>query len=452
MGAGALADRSGHRRIYLVGIAVFALASLACGLAPDPAALIGARVVQGAGGAAMIATTFALLNGSYTGRDRGTAYGMWGAVSGASSAVGPLLGGPLTEGLSWRWIFLVNLPVSAVAIVMSALVLRDAPTGRARRVDVPGVVLFSSAIGLLTYGMIRAGEYGWGAPTCWPALCGGAALLIAFAIAETRVAEPLLDPVLLRNRVFGGVLIAALLLNFAAYVSLTYTSIWMQSVLRLSPVTAGLVALPMSGAAFAVSASLGRVMHRLRPGRLIGGGILLIGAGDLLGFALVRAWPSWPALLPGFFVLGLGVGLATPPMSSTGTAAVPAGRGGMAGGAVYTARQVGYAFGIALLGSVFTAGAHHTLTGRHVESSGAVAHAIAGARSADVLRSAPAGSRHVLGEAVHAAAANGIAVLLLVAGLVGVAAALSSFVLLRERPAAETAAGAPDPELVRDRP
>jgi EmrB/QacA subfamily drug resistance transporter len=441
IGVGGLADRIGHRRTYLAGLAVFALASLACGIAPDPAVLIVSRAVQGVGGAAMIATTFALLNNSYTGRERGVAYGMWGAVSGASSAVGPLVGGPLTEFLSWRWIFFVNLPVSVVAIAMGMLLLHDQHTRQAHRIDVVGVVVFSAAIGFLTFGMIRAGALGWDT-TSWVALCVGAALLLTFVVVETRIAEPLLEPSLLRNRVFSGVLIAAVLLNFAAYVSLTYSSIWMQSVLGLSPVTAGLVALPMSGAAFVVSASLGRVMHRLPPGRVIGSGILLVGVGDLLGFALVHVWASWPAMLPAFFVVGLGVGLATPPLSSTGTAAVPAQRGGMAGGAVYTARQVGFAFGIALLGSVFTAGAHHALADRHIESAGSVAHDIAGARSADLLRTVPAGARRLVDEAVHAAAANGIAMLLAVAGLLGLAGAVVSFVMLRERPVPETAAEA----------
>ncbi|KAB8187293.1 MFS transporter [Microbispora catharanthi] len=175
---------------------------------------------------------------------------------------------------------------------------------------------------------------------------------------------------------------------------------------------------------------------------MIGSEILLIGVGDLLGFALVHVWASWPAMLPAFFVVGLGVGLATPPLSSTGTAAVPAQRAGMAGGAVYTARQVGFAFGTALLGSVFTAGAHHTLADRHIESAGSVAHDIAGARSADLLRTVPAGARQLVDEAIHAAAANGIAVLLAVAGLLGVAGAVVSFVMLRERPVPETAAEA----------
>ncbi|WP_432827432.1 DHA2 family efflux MFS transporter permease subunit [Dactylosporangium sp. CA-092794] len=447
LGAGAVADRLGHRRTFVAGLAAFALASLACGVAPAPLPLIAARVAQGVGGAAMIATTFALLNNSYSGRERGIAYGIWGAVSGASSAVGPLLGGPLTEFLSWRWIFFVNLPVSAIAIATSLLVLRDPQARPARRIDVAGVALFSAAIAALAYGMSRAGEAGWGAPSCWAALCAGALVLLAFVAVETRIGEPLLDLALLRNRVFSGVLVAAFLLNFAAYVSLSYTSIWMQSVLRLSPVTAGLVALPMSAAAFVVSAALGRAMHRLRPGRLIGGGLLLIGAGDLLGVALVHAWPAWPALLPAFCVVGIGVGLAAPPLGSAGTAAVPAERGGMAGGAIYTARQVGFAFGIALLGSVFTAAARHTLADRHVASSGTLAHEVAGARSADALRQVPAGSRHVVDEAIHAAAANGIAVQLAVAGLAALAAALIAFVTLRERPTPEPAEAPPEPAL-----
>src|SRR3569833_893372 len=399
----------------------------------------------------MIATTFALLNSSYTGRERGVAYGTWGAVSGASSAAGPLIGGPLTEFLSWRWIFFVNLPVSVVAMAMGVLVLRDEHTRHARRIDVVGVVVFSAAIGCLAFGMIRANELGWDDPSCWAALCLGAALLLTFAVVETRIAEPLLELSLLRNRVFTGVLIAAVVLNFAAYVSLTYSSIWMQSVLGLSPVTAGLVALPMSGAAFVVSASLGRVMHRLRPGRVIGSGILLIGVGDLLGFALEHVWASWLAMLPAFFVVGLGVGLATPPLRSTGTAAVPPQRGGMAGGAIYTARQLGIAFGIALLGSVFTAGAQHPLRARHIKSAGSAAHDIASARSADLLRTAPAGARKLVDEAVHAAAANGIAALLAVAGFVGVAGAVVAFVMLRERPVPETAAEARVAVRVGDR-
>ncbi|MDV7217997.1 MFS transporter [Streptomyces prunicolor] len=445
LGIGSLADRIGHRRCYIGGLALFAVASLASGLAPTTSALITARIVQGVGAAAMFATTFALLNSSYTGRDRATAYGMWGAVSGASSAAGPLLGGPLTQGLSWRWIFFVNLPVSAVAIATCLFVLRDAHTRDTRRLDMGGVALFTVAIGSLTFAMIRTNEHGWSDPACWSMLLTGAVFLLAFVIAESRIAEPVLDLALLRNSTFSGVLIAAVLLNFAAYVSFAYTSIWMQSVLRLSPVTAGLVSLPMSVAAFVVSASLGRAMHRWRPGRVISGGILLIGVGDLLAAALVDAWPSWPALLPGFLVVGLGVGFAAPPLSATGMAAAPPQRGGMAAGAINTARQVGFAFGIALLGSVFTAGTQHALVRKHLTSATALAHDVAAGQSAQVLHSATPGSRDIIDQAIRAAAAHGIDMLLFVAGLIGVAAALISFLMIRQRPSVEDTPELPAP-------
>jgi EmrB/QacA subfamily drug resistance transporter len=424
IGVGVVADRFGHRVVHLSGLVVFALASLASGLAPNPGTLVAARVVQGIGGAAMLATIFGLLDSSYRGRDRGTAYGIWGAVSGASTAAGPLIGGPLTQSLSWRWIFFVNLPVSVAAIVVCRVALRDDAHARApRRVDLAGMALFTAAIGALTFGMIRANENGWSNPSGWPLLVAGAVLLLAFAVTESRVREPLLDLALLRNVTFSGVLSAALLLNLAAYVSFAYTSIWLQSVLGLTPVTAGLVGLPMSVAAFAVSAWLGRRMHRLRARYVIGAGILLIGVGDLLGAVLVHRSASWPALLPGFFVVGVGVGAATPPQNATGMAAAPADRAGMAAGAVNTARQLGYAFGIALLGSVFTAGARRTLIDRHVPAADAVAHAIASGRP--VASTGP-------DNAIHAAAASGIEALLAVAGLAGLIAAVISLLTIRE--------------------
>jgi EmrB/QacA subfamily drug resistance transporter len=443
IGIGVVADRVGHRFVHIAGLVVFALASLASGLAPNPGALVAARAVQGVGGAAVLATIFALLNRSYTGRDRATAYGVWGAVSGAATAAGPLIGGPLTQGLSWRWIFFVNLPVCVVAIATCLVALRDTHTPTPRRVDIVGMALFTAAIGSLTFGMIRADEQGWSDPTCWAVLVTGAVLLVAFAVAESRIRQPLLDLALLRDSTFSGVLVSALLMNLAAYVSFAYTSIWMQSVLGLTPITAGLVGLPMSCAAFVVSASLGRMMHRLRARYVISGGILLIGVGDLLGAVLVHASASWPALLPGFFVVGIGVGMTTPPLNATGMAAAPAERGGMAAGAVNTARQVGFAFGVALLGSVFTTGALHTLTNRQVPSADAVAHAVAGGRAASVLRSAAPQALGPLDDAIHAAAASGIEALLTVAGLVGVAAAVVSLLMIRDRGNTEQVAEQP---------
>jgi MFS family permease len=458
LGTGSVADLVGHRRAYLAGLAVFAVSSFACGVAPDPAALIAARSVQGVGAAAMFATTFALLNSSYTGRDRGTAYGLWGAVSGASAAVGPIVGGLLTQGVSWRWIFFVNLPVSVVAIVLSLFVFGGATepgrepagagsgAGKPGRepagvpggarvpggVDVPGMVAFTAGAGCATYALIRANEDGWSNALTWAMLALAAVFLAGFVAAESRSRHALLDLALLRNRSFVGVLVAGLLMTFAAFAAFTYTSIWLQSVLGLTPIEAGLTGLPMSVMAFVVSASAGRLLHGARPDLVIGGGLLCVGLGDVLVAVFVHGAAGWPALMPGFAVIGIGVGLVTPVLGSVSMSLVPAERGGMAAGAVNTTRQLGFAFGIAALGSAFAVQARGTLSGRGVTGAARVARAVAGGQAPSLGGTVPAGARHALDEAVHAAAVTGVRGTFAVAGAVGVVAGV--FVLYLMRP------------------
>jgi EmrB/QacA subfamily drug resistance transporter len=454
LGTGSIADLVGHRRVYVAGLALFAVSSFVCGISPNAGALITARAVQGVGAAAMFATTFALLNSSYTGRDRGTAYGMWGAVSGAAAAVGPILGGVLTEGLSWRWIFFVNLPISALAIGLCLLVLSDAHEPAKSRVDVLGMVTFTAAAASATYGLIRANEHGWASLGSWGMLIAAAVLLAVFVGVEMRSRYPMLDLALMRNRSFVGILIGGLLLTFAAFSSFTYTSIWLQSVLGLSPIEAGLTGLPLSVAAFAVSAGIGRFLHHSHPGPIIGGGLLLIGAGGLLGALFVHGSASWPALVPGFLVIGLGVGLATPTLGSAAMGAVPRQRGGMAAGAVNTTRQLGFAFGIAALGSVFAARGQSELTAHGVASSGRVAKSLAGGQAPALLHRAPVAARASLDGALHAASVAGVQAAFLVAGLIGILGGVLVLVLVRPstaggRDAGQSAAereAAPEPE------
>ncbi|MGW3605364.1 MFS transporter [Micromonospora sp. NPDC005161] len=442
LGAGSIADRVGHRRAYVVGLALFAVSSLLCGLAPNPGVLIAARAVQGVGAAAMFATTFALLNSAYAGRDRGSAYGIWGAVAGASAAVGPILDGLLTEGASWRWIFLVNLPVSAVAILLCATTLTVAHATVRGRIDVAGMVSFTAAAACATYALIRANEDGWSAAAVWWLLVVAALLLAGFVAIEARTRHAMFDLALLRNRSFVAVLLAGLLLTFAAFTTLTYTSIWLQSVLGLSPIAAGLTGLPMSVTAFAVSAALGRVLHGRRPDLVIGAGLLFVGLGSLLTAALMHGSANWPALLPGVALIGVGVGLATPILGSVSMSLVPAERGGMAAGAVNTTRQLGFAFGVAALGSVFTAQAQTILAGRGIADPAHVAHAIAGGQTPGLLRATPAAGRHLLDSAAHAAGVAGVQATFAAAGAVGVLASLLVIVLMRPgrpRTAASTA-------------
>jgi len=439
LGAGSIADLVGHRRAYVAGLVLFAVASLACGIAPGSGTLVAARAVQGIGAAAMFATTFALLNSNYSGRDRGTAYGMWGAVAGASAAIGPILGGLLTEGISWRWIFFVNLPVSVLAVALCLRVLQDAHAPHRGRVDVAGIVLFTGAAAALTYGLIRANEHGWSPVGTWAWFAAAPVLLVAFLQVEHRIASPMLDLGLLRNRSFVGVLLAGMVLTFAAFAAFTYVSIWLQSVLGLSPIEAGLTGLPLSLASFGVSAAIGRFLHDRHPGPIIGGGLIVVGLGGLVGGLLVHGGATWPALIPGFLLVGIGVGLATPTLSSAAMSAVPVQRGGMAAGAVNTARQLGFAFGIAALGSVFAARAEHVLSGRGVPGASGAARALGGGQGPRILAAAPTGVRGQLNDALHAAAVGGVQWTFLVSGIAGVLAGVAVLVLVRP---ARGAAGA----------
>ena len=431
LGTGSIADLVGHRQAYIAGLALFAVSSFVCGISPNSGVLVGARAVQGVGAAAMFATTFALLNSNYRGRDRGVAYGMWGAVAGASASVGPIVGGFLTEGISWRWIFFVNLPVSVFAIVLCLRSLQDVHAPRQSRVDVWGMVTFSGAAAAATYALIRANEVGWSNAVTWLMLAACAVLLVLFVAIERRTAHAMLDLDLLRRRSFVGVLIGGLLMTFAAFAAFTYTAIWLQSVLGMSPIQAGLVGLPMSVMAFAVSASIGRFLHGDNSGRIIGIGLLFIGAGGLLGALLTHGTASWTALVPGFLVVGFGVGLATPTLGSAAMAAVPPQRGGMAAGAVNTTRQLGFAFGIAALGSVFTARAQGVLSDHGVPSAAAAARAVAGGQSSVLIGHVPSGVRAAADSAVHASAVSGVQGTLAVAGVIGILAGLLVLVLVR---------------------
>ncbi|MFF1340176.1 MFS transporter [Streptomyces sp. NPDC058290] len=432
LGAGSLADRIGRRRVYLGGLGLFAAASLACGLAGGPAALIAFRAVQGIGGAAMFATTMALLGSAYQGRDRGIAFGVWGAVNGAAAAAGPIIGGLLTEHFGWRWIFFVNLPVCALAVYVTLRSVAESRDPRAKGLDLPGMAAFTTGAAAVTYALIRVGEDGWtGAATL--GLFGlGAAASAAFVLIELRSSRPMLDLSLFRSRTFVGVMAGALLLSGAAFSYLMYVSLWLQSAEGMGPVSAGLVLVPLSLAAFAVSAVAGRMLHGA-PARLtIGGGLLLIGAGALLQAWMTDAGDGWSALVPGLVVTGLGVGMATPALAAAALGAVAPARAGMAGGALNTARQLGMALGIAVLGAVFQAGLKDGLGGSG--QGPGTAGALASGRAGELLAAGPAARVWV-----EEAFASGLRGTFLVSGLMGLAGALVVLVLVR------TAAHAPAP-------
>ncbi|MFK4190014.1 MFS transporter [Streptomyces sparsogenes] len=454
LAAGSLADRFGHRRSYVYGLGVFGLASLVCGLAPNAEVLIAGRVVQGVGGAAMFATAPALLLASYQGRDRGTAFGVWGAANGAAAAAGPLLGGLLTEHFSWPTIFWVNLPIAAAAIATTLRVVRtDQPTGSpshgarlsgARaRVDIPGAAAFTIAAATLTYGLIRGGEVGWASAETLAAFAVTASALLAFVVIEHRTARrgsaPMLDLALLRRPSFAALMSGALLLQGGAFGCLVLVSLWLQSVLGLSPVGAGLALTPLAGASFLVAAAAGRHLQRLAPRLPIGIGLLSVAAGMLLLRAGMTADAGRTALMAGLVVTGIGVGLATPVLVSAATSTVPPRQAGMAGGAVNTFRQLGMTLAIAVFGTIFTSRTAAVLAGPGtVPDPGQGASALAAGQARGLVDAAPAADRSAVQQLVRAAFAAGLDRVFVVSAL---AAALGGLiVLVFVRPSHGTAA------------
>lgn len=426
LGVGAAADVLGRRRIQVAGTVVFALASLGCGFASNAEVLVAARAVQGLGAAAMFATTLPLLGAAYQGKRRSVALGVWGAVSGGAAALGPIFGGLLTEGPGWRWIFFVNLPVSVAAVWLT---LRWVPesaraahsTGAAvRRVDWAGTVTFALFAGALTFGAVRASTVGWTSARTGVTFLVAVLALVAFVVVERRAAHPLIDLRLLRKPAFTGVLIGAVGYNAAAFAVIPYLSIWLQTVLGMSPIRGSLVLLPLAATSFVVAAVGGRLLHGAPARYVIGGGLLLIGAGGL-AMATLDAGSSWQALVPGLTLAGIGTGLVAPGLAGAALAAVPPENAGMAGGAVNTFRQLGYALGVALFGTV--------LTSRMQDSIGQeAAHTAAGGGASALQGTVPA---HSVREA-FAAGLNGAS---LTAGAVGVAAGLAVLLMVRTKSA-----------------
>lgn len=439
LGAGSLADRIGRRRVYLGGLGLFAAASLACGLADGPGALIAFRAVQGIGGAAMFATTMALLSSAYQGRDRGVAFGVWGAVSGAAAAAGPIVGGLLTEQFGWRWIFFVNLPVCALAVYVTLKAVtesRDPHTeGASHRLDLPGMAAFTTGAAAVTYALIRVGENGWTSVTTLGLFALGAAAFAAFVLVELRSPRPMLDLSLFRSPAFVGVMAAALLMSGAAFGYLMYISLWLQTAEGMGPVDAGLVLVPLSLASFTVSAATGKLTHGAPARITIGGGLFLVGAGALLQGWMLDAGDGWPALVAGLVVTGVGVGLMAPALAAAAMGAVPPARAGMAGGALNTARQLGMALGIAVLGGVFQSGLADGLDGSGQPHG--TAEALASGGAGRLLHAAPAAE-----EWVEAAFASGLRDTFWVSGAMGLVGALIVVVLVR-RPAPAPRATAP---------
>jgi EmrB/QacA subfamily drug resistance transporter len=352
LSAGSLADRLGRRRVFVGGLVIFTLASLACGLAPSANALNIARAVQGIGGAVMFAVSLALIAQEFHGREMGTATGMYGATIGGAVAIGPLVGGAMTEGLGWEWIFFLNVPIGIAAVYLSLRQVRETRDPNARQVDWVGTVTFSGALLCLVLALLRGNDEGWDSTMILLLFAGAAVLMLAFFIAQARVREPMLPLSLFRIPSFTGVQLGAFAIAGSQFALFLYLTLYLQNILGYSPLEAGVRYLPLTVVSFFVAPLSGQVMHRIQPRFLIGGGLLLAGVGLIL-MSGVEEGDTWTTLLPGFLLGGIGIGMLNPPTAAVSVSVVERAQSGMAAGINNTFRQVGISVGIAAYGAIF---------------------------------------------------------------------------------------------------
>ncbi|HET9287393.1 MAG TPA: MFS transporter [Gaiella sp.] len=351
---GKLADAYGRRLLFVIGIAVFTLASLACGLATSGDMLIAARIAQGAGAAMMNPATLSIIAATFPARQRGTAIGIWAGVSALALAIGPLVGGLLTDHASWHWIFFVNVPVGILGIAASFLLIDESHDPTHERLDLPG--LATSAIGLfaLTYGLIEANTYGWGSPRIVGAFAIAAAGLLAFLFLERHQRAPMLDLTLFRNRTYVGANLVVLLVALAMFGVFFFVSLYMQNVLGFTAVQAGAAFLPMTILVIVVAPIAGRVSDRFGSRGLMTAGMALLSV-QLVYFSQLGTDETFWTLLPGLVLGGVGLSLTMTPSAAAATRAVPVEKAGVGAAVLNAFRQVGGSVGIALMGAIMAA-------------------------------------------------------------------------------------------------
>jgi EmrB/QacA subfamily drug resistance transporter len=354
--AGSLADRFGRKRLFLTGLGLFSAASLLCALAPGAGALVAARILQGLAAAVVFPSSLAILAEEFQGAERRRAIGVWGATIGLAFAAGPLLGGVLIDLFSWRAIFAASFALGAPTMALAMRFVRETRDPDPPPVDWAGVSTLSAGLFLAVYAVLRGNDLGWTSTTVLGGLAGGAVLLAAFVGVERRKARPMLDLSLFSNRTFTGASLVIALLAGGAFGVFVYVLLFLLDVQGRDPVEAGLVVAPLAIVSFVVSAVAGRASERLPLRAALVAGMAITTAGLLLLRAGISADATWLGLLPGLAVLGAGVGLANPLATFAHLGVLPPAQGGLAAALNNTARQLGLAVGIAVLGALLEAG------------------------------------------------------------------------------------------------
>jgi EmrB/QacA subfamily drug resistance transporter len=438
--AGSLADRLGRRRLFVAGLAIFSVASGLAALSPDATFLNVSRAIQGVGGAVMFAVSLALIAQEFpAGRERGSAMGAYGATIGVAVAIGPLVGGVLTDALGWESVFYLNVPIGIAAIAVTYAKLRETRDPNATRIDWPGVVTFSAALFALVLALLRGNVEGWGSTPIVSLFAAAAVLLAAFVAIESRVKEPMLPLGLFKRPAFTGVQVAAFAVSGSLFALFLYLTLYLQNYLGLSPLEAGVRYLPITLLAFFVAPVAGALLSRVPARVMLSVGLAGTGVGLLL-MGGVHAGDEWTGLLAGFLVAGAGVGLLNPVIADVALSVVPKEQSGMASGINDTFRQVGVAVGIAAWGALFLArGASEVreVAAGTPAASGARPRELVEAASSgnldQVLGAVPAGSRGTVAHAAREGFLAGMNDILMLGGVLALAGSVAALLLVRER-------------------
>jgi EmrB/QacA subfamily drug resistance transporter len=370
---GRAADLLGRRRMFLVALVVFTLSSLLAGLAWSEGSLIAARALQGLGAAIITPAALSMLSTTFTeGRERNIALGAWGAVGGFGAAAGVLLGGVLTDLLSWSWIFFVNVPVGAAAFALAPILLKESRDAQVKRFDLQGAVLVTGGLSLLVYAITQAGQHGWLAGKTVAFFAVSLVLLAAFVAWELRHEEPLMRFGILRTKTISGANVAGLILGTAVFAMFLMLTLYMQQVLGYSAMKTGIAYLAVAGGAIVTSGVASQLVNRVGVKPVLLVGMVSLTAG-LAYFTQVSVGGSYLGdLLPGFLLVAVGLGFSFVPISIAALAGVQPAEAGLASGLINTSQQIGGALGIAALSSIATSRTDHAVSIGHTQASALV--------------------------------------------------------------------------------
>jgi EmrB/QacA subfamily drug resistance transporter len=359
---GRLGDIFGRRRVFLIGVVVFAAASATIGFAPTEGWLVASRAVQGVGAALMMPGTLSIITNAFPPQERGKAIGTWAGVSAIALALGPLVGGWLTEDVTWRAIFFINVPVAAVAVAVTLFATHESRDETAsRRVDFPGIVTLTLGLTALVLALVDGNGWGWGSPRIVALLIVAVVGLVSFAVIEKRSAAPIVDFAFFRSRQFLGANVVAFSISFGMFAVFFFLALYMQNILGYSPLETGVRFLPTTVVVMVAGPIAGRLADRVGPRTPLVVGLLMVSA-SLAWQSRIQVDTSFVYLVPAFAVLGIGMGFTMSPMSTAAMNAVDRTKAGVASGTLSMTRMVGGTFGVAALGALVAAVGRHDLS------------------------------------------------------------------------------------------